>query len=738
MKGAPHLFNEDARLAAVAEYDLERADARVDLDEIVELTARLFDVPIVLISVMARQQQFVKSRTGLDVCEIDRRESFCAHALGHDEIMVVPDATLDIRFATNNFVTGAPGIRFYAGVPLRSPSGQAIGTLCIVDTAPRRGLTDRDQANLRSLANLVLDKLEQRRLAVAGAVSQSRFENIASTSPDGIICADNAGLITFWNAAAETLFGYSVDEAVGASIDIIVPQRMRGGHGGGLARVAAGGPPRLVGTTIDLDASREDGSEFPIELSLSMWRENGQASFGAIIRDLSERRANEERLFALAHLDPLTGLANRSVLSRRIMECVATADHAAVLMIDIDGFKDVNDTLGHSAGDAVLREISRRISDCARPVDTVSRLGGDEFAVVMPRAPDRTAIGEEADCLLRTLVEPIVVDGRTLHVSGSIGIALYPEDGAHAEDLLSAADLALYQAKSEGRNCRRFFAPHLREAAMRRRAFDAEIRTALVQDQFQLVYQPQVLIIDGTIVGVEALLRWHHPTLGLMTPDRFLASVDIGPQAADLGDWVLAQACRDAAYLRRYQPDLRIGINLFGAQFRNGRLADMVRRRLDENALPASAIELEITENIILRHDETMLEPLRELREMGVGVAFDDFGTGFASLSFLKRFPLSRIKIDRSFVSDICNDPRDAAIVNATVYIADALNLDVVAEGVETAEQSAFLRACGCTIAQGYLFGRPMPLADLVDRLVAESDDRSRGALADRTLSAAC
>ena len=721
MKTAPHLFNEDARLAALAEYDLERDDARVDLDEIVELTARLFEVPIVLVSIIAREQLFVKARTGVDLCEVDRRSSFCAHALGHDEMMIVPDAMLDIRFATNPYVTGSPGIRFYAGVPLRSPSGQAIGTLCIIDTVPRRGLTDREQANLRSLANLVLDKLEQRRLAVAGTISQSRFENIASTSPDGIICADSAGLITFWNVAAETLFGYSSAEAVGASIDIIVPQRMRGGHCGGLSRVSAGGSPRLVGTTIDLDASRADGSEFPIELSLSMWRENGQASFGAIIRDLSERRANEERLFALAHLDPLTGLANRSVLSRRIMECVATADQAAILMIDIDGFKDVNDTLGHSAGDAVLREISRRISDCARPVDTVARLGGDEFAIVMPRAPNRGAIGEEADCLLSALAEPIMVDGHALHVSGSIGIALYPADGNHAEDLLSAADLALYQAKSEGRNCRRFFAMHLREAAVRRRAFDGEIRAALLEDQFQLFYQPQVLIADGTMIGVEALLRWNHPTLGLIAPDRFLASVDVGPQAADLGHWVLARACRDAAYLRRHHPDLKMGINLFGAQFRNGRLADDVRQLLADNALPATAIELEITENIILRHDETMLEPLRDLRAMGVGVAFDDFGTGFASLSFLKRFPLSRIKIDRSFVSDICNDPRDAAIVNATVYIANALDLEIVAEGVETTAQSVFLRACGCKVAQGYLFGRPMPLQDLLRRLQDEA-----------------
>ena len=340
MREAPHLFSEEARLAALAEYELADHDARVDLSDAVELASRLFDVPTVLISVIARERQFVKASTGIDVCELDRRHSFCAHALDRPDIMIVPDATLDLRFAGNPFVTGDPHVRFYAGVALRSPDGHSIGSLCLIDHRPRRGLTDAEQANLRSIARMVLDKLEMRRLAVAGAIGQSRFENIASTSPDGIICADQHGLITFWNAGAERLFGFAVDEAVGRPIDIIVPPRMRGGHGGGLRRVAEGGAPRLVGGTVELDAVHAEGGEFPIELSLSMWRENGGAAFGAIIRDITERRANEERLFNLAHLDSLTGLANRGVLSRRIMECVATTDEAAILLIDLDGFKD--------------------------------------------------------------------------------------------------------------------------------------------------------------------------------------------------------------------------------------------------------------------------------------------------------------------------------------------------------------------------------------------------------------
>lgn len=360
------------------------------------------------------------------------------------------------------------------------------------------------------------DRLEIRRLAVAGAIGQTRFENIAATSPDGIICADHHGDITFWNAACERLFGFNANEAVGKSLDIIVPERMRGGHGGGLQRVAAGGKPRLVGTTVELDAARQDGSEFPIELSLSMWREADQASFGAIIRDIGERRANQTRLFNLAHLDSLTGLPNRAVLLNRIDERAKT-ELLAILMVDLDGFKNVNDTLGHTAGDAVLRQVAARILGCVRPIDTVARLGGDEFAILMPDSPDRAAVGATADCIIAAIGVPCVSDGQMAHIGASIGIAFGPKDGEFAEDLLSAADLAMYQAKGEGRNCRRFFAPPLREAAINRRAFEGELRRAIDENEFELFYQPQVRMAQlpndeeyhsRTVLGTQRLSRF--------------------------------------------------------------------------------------------------------------------------------------------------------------------------------------------------------------------------------------
>ncbi|WP_294391119.1 EAL domain-containing protein [uncultured Sphingomonas sp.] len=716
MKSAPHLFNEDARLAALAQYDLQSDEPVVELDDIVQLAKRFFDVPIVLVSIVERSRQIFRAHTGVDVCETARDISFCAHALSLpcQDMLIIPDAQLDIRFADNPLVTAAPFIRFYAGVPLRAPDGHALGTLCIIDHRPRSGLSSQEQHDLKTFAAVVLDRLEMRRLDIARAASQSRFENIAATSPDGIVCTDHTGAITFWNASAEALFGFSEQEAVGSFIDIIVPERMRDGHNDGMRRVTGGGAPRLVGKTVELTAANKQEQEFPVELSLSMWRHDGLAHYGAIIRNITERRQNEERLFRLAHHDGLTGLANRTVLTERISDCIAAEEGAAVLMIDLDRFKDVNDTLGHGAGDAVLQRIARRLRRQLRENDVIARWGGDEFAVLMPGCRAEEEACRIADALIDVVVEPVRVEEQLIQVSASVGIALYPDHGDTAEMLLSAADLAMYQAKAEGRDCRRMFTPRLKEAALGRFALAGEVRRALDHDEFELFYQPQVDVAGDTMRGVEALLRWHHPTEGLLTPGRFLQSIQSSQLAPAVGAWTLTRACADGAVLRRRWPDLVIGVNLFGAQFRTGDLAADVEAALERSGLPPQALELEITEDIILRHDETMLLPLQKLKQRGVGIAFDDFGTGFASLSMLKRYPLTRIKIDRSFVQDICTDTGDAAIVSAMVQLAQGLDIDVIAEGVEEIEQRDLLVRQGCAMMQGYLLGRPVPLAQLV------------------------
>ena len=713
MGPAPPSRNEPDRLAALAEYQLKPDDSALQLDEIVQLASKLFDVPIVLVSMVEQERQFFSARVGLDVCETGRDVSFCAHALGLDDILVVPDAKLDRRFAQNSLVLGKPFIRFYAGMPLVSPGGHALGTLCIIDRRPRNGLSPQDRRHLKALAALVLDKLEVRRLAVANEAGQSRFEQIAATSPDGIICANRQGRITFWNPACERLFGFKAAQAVGSSLDLIVPPRLRGGHGSGLQRVAAGGAPRVLGTTVELSACHQDGREFPVELSLSMWQEDGQASFGGILRDMTTRRADEEQLFRLAHIDSLSGLPNRGVLLSRVAECLDRKEPFALLMLDLDGFKDVNDTLGHRAGDQVVKEVAARLMSCVRSIDTVARLGGDEFAVLMPNEEMLSEIEHAAQCMLKAIASPMTIDAHLTHVTASIGITVSPNDGLDVGDLLSAADLAMYEAKAQGRNCVRFFNARLKDKVLTRRALESEIRRAIEQDEFELFYQPQIRVADEALIGLEALLRWRHPTEGLLPPIRFIAAIESGAFAAEVGQWVMATACAYAVELRKVLPGLIMGVNLFGAQFQSGQLATNVMAVLQQTKLPPEALEIEITENIILAHDELVLAPLRALHQLGVGIAFDDFGTGYASLSLLKRYPLTRLKIDRSFVTEICNDEADAAIVKAVIFLADKLKLQVIAEGVETVEQCDFLQKCGCKQVQGYLYGKPMAVGDL-------------------------
>lgn len=712
----PIPVHEEARLEAVQQYEPYKPFDDEAYAPALELARDLFKVSTVLVSFVDRHEQVFPIRRGLDLCGTSRDVSFCAHAVAQEDMLVVLDATLDPRFADNPLVTGVPRIRFYAGTPLVSPAGHVIGTLCLVDTKPRRVFSHARRQHLRRLGDIVLDKLELRRLQLAGETSQARFESIAATSPDGIVCANTEGRITFWNAAAERLFGHTAAMAVGQGLGLIVPPHLRKEHDGGLRHAASGGSPRRIGRLVELMALRADGTEFPVELSLSMWQDASGASFGAILRDITERRAKEEHLFRLAHHDPLTGLPNRTVLRRSIEQLASGKEPAALLVLDLDSFKAVNDDLGHAAGDMVLREVAQRLLSCVRATDTVARLGGDEFALLLQGVCDEVRAGTIADAVIQAIVQPIVVEGESVSVGASVGIAVHSGAGFGTDELLSQADLALYEAKNDGRHCHRAFTPFLRQAVDRARAYDTELRRAHDQGEFELFYQPQVRLADGALMGAEALLRWRHPRDGLLSPAAFMAGLENRPISAEVGQWVLRTACTQVAGWRHAGArGFRIGVNLFGSQFRSGDLVGRVREALAFSKLPAEALELEVTENIILRHDETMLLPLRQLREDGVQVAFDDYGTGYASLSMLRRFPITRLKVDKGFVQGMCEAPEDMAIVRAILSLARSLRFAAIAEGVETEEQVEGLRREGCVEVQGYLFGRPMPAAQFAE-----------------------
>ncbi len=706
---------EHERLRVLADYHLLDTPQTEDFERLVSLTARLFNAPIALISLVDRDRQFFKARVGLDVCETSREVSFCAHALVQDEILLVPDALEDPRFATNPLVLGPPFIRFYAGHPLVAASGEKLGTLCVIDRVPRRDFSDEDRRNLSDLAALVMDRVELHRLEYVKTVSQARFENIASTSPDAIICTNAEGSISFWNRSAGKLFGYSAEEMAQQPVSRIVPDRWRSLYEAEYERLRLGEPMALADKTIELSGRRKDGSEFPAELSLSTWHEGSSTSVGAIVRDVTERRRNEERLYRLASLDVLTDLSNRSAWQECLTIALEEGTPVTIMLLDLDHFKDVNDGHGHAAGDAVLREVAARLRATCTEASIVARLGGDEFAVLMP-GDDVAKAQEIAERLIRVVSEPYAVAGQNVEIGASVGLALFPPDGRLPEELLNAADLALYRAKAAGRGRHEFFVHSYREVAVIRRAFERELRLAFENGEFELYYQPQVGLHSRHLCGAEALMRWRHPQRGLLTPSSFIDVLARKPSAGAVGEWVLRTACRQAVQWRTRAPGFRISVNLFDVQFRSARLLGAVRATLAETGLPADAVELELVENILLQNDEGTLRLLHSLREMGIGLAFDDYGTGFASLSLLKRYPVTRLKIDQSFVRGVTCDLEDAAIVKAVIYLANSFGLSVIAEGVETEEQLAFLDANGCGQAQGYLFGAPASAEDFAAR----------------------
>jgi diguanylate cyclase (GGDEF)-like protein/PAS domain S-box-containing protein len=701
------LPEEDQRQALFATFGLDPTQ-EPDFNRLIALAARVFGVPVAAISVNCRDQSFFKASSGFDASPTEMAALMSCSNACSDGVFVVLDASEDPQFVNCRLTSSVPNVGFFAGAVMQSISGERIGEFCILGRAPRREFSERDRKTLLDFAAITVAQIERRRLAIAERASHNRFENIASTSPDGIICTDRSGAITFWNKAAENLFGYPASSVLGENLQILVPERFRN-PASSVTQIAGKESRDLIGTTLSLIARRHDGSEFPIELSLSQWQQDGEFSYGAIIRDVTQRLESEEWLFRLAHLDSLTELPNRMVLRKRIDEAVENNAPASVLLIDLDGFKDVNDTLGHSAGDMLLQCVAARILALVGENDTVARLGGDEFATLLPGLDDPLKVASISDALIKAIAEPFTIDGQPVIIGASIGIALCPAHGRKAEDLLANADLALYQAKAEGRHCRRFFMPGLRHAALNRRTYEIELRKAAAEKQFELFYQPLIRMDDGSLIGAEALMRWRHPERGILAPGAFFPVLETSLLAASIGDWALETACAQAAHWRHTaHPDFRISVNVFGVQFKTGDIESVVRQTLARHQLPAEALELEITENIILRHDEAMVRPLHNLHHFGVGIAFDDYGTGYASLSFLKRFPLSRLKIDRSFVRDACTDPEDAAIVKAILYLGQSFGLGVIAEGVETPEQQDFLSANGCREAQGYLYGKPM------------------------------
>ena len=552
--------------------------------------------------------------------------------------------------------------------------------------------------------------------------SESRLRAILESTQDAILTFTEEGAVTDFNLAAARMFGVATSSMRRRTVHDLIHE-FRLGYAAGVVEVnellseQSGNESAYA-----LSGRRADGTIFPIELSVSRLDLGGDESAGyvGIIRDVTERRRAQERLEQLAQFDVLTGLANRSLFRDRLEQALKRtergADGPVLLFLDLDRFKTINDTLGHDVGDELLREVASRLKRCVRAGDTVARLGGDEFTVLLDQVPEETMGAKVAEKVLQAMQQPVSALGHELFVTTSIGLAGYPQGGTSAEVLLKNADTAMYRAKESGRNGYCYYSPEMNAIAQQRLSLEADLRRALGSGQFSLYLQPQVSLIDGRVTGAEALIRWHHPERGIVPPDQFIPLAEDCGLIVDIGEWVFRAACVQARTLREAGLDhFVVAVNVSPQQFRFAGIYDQLVGILDAEGVTPGQIELEITEGCVMENSERNIQLLERLADHGFHISMDDFGTGYSSLSYLRRFPLHKLKIDRSFVNDLPRDMEAIAISNAIIHMAHSLRLDVIAEGVESIDQFDYLSRHQCEYAQGYHISRPMPAEGFLD-----------------------
>ncbi|WP_432263256.1 bifunctional diguanylate cyclase/phosphodiesterase [Cupriavidus sp. TMH.W2] len=549
------------------------------------------------------------------------------------------------------------------------------------------------------------------------AESEQRFDRVIQQLTDGLYVRDKNGLILVANKQFARFFGVSSErELVGSHISDLNP------HASAELLMqlndevlSARGKPY----TIELETQCPNGSAIPIEYTLSAVEISGEQFILGQMRDISARRIYENQLVKQATFDEITGLPNRRVYIDRLSNALHRSKrdgvNSAVMFVDLDHFKRVNDTLGHPVGDQLLIAASRRLSALILEGDTVARFGGDEFVLLLPEFKSPLECRVLAERVVEAFRVPFELAGRSISVTASVGVAVSPEDGTEADVLLQHADTAMYEAKSGGRNDFCFFNQEMNARVHEMLQIDEEIRLALARSEISVVYQPIIDPQSGKVVKAEALARWFSRKLGQVPPDKFIPAAEENGLITQIGDWVLHEACKNAAaWARELRQPITVSVNVSAKQFDDPTFVDSVFAALEASSLPAHLLELEITERILISEDETSLETISALREIGVGLSLDDFGTGYSSLSYLTKFPLNTIKIDRAFVRDLDHDEQTQNLTRAIIALAKSLDLKLVAEGVETREQADKLILFGCEYLQGYYFGRPMSSADLL------------------------
>ena len=564
------------------------------------------------------------------------------------------------------------------------------------------------------------------------AAQESKLSAFYESSIDALVQIDVDGTITGWNGRAERIFGWRSDEVLGCRLEeTIIPPRYRQAHVDGMRKFIETGEGKVVGTLIEIHALHRDGHEFPVELSISLIESSDSREFSAYIRDISERKHAETVIWNQANFDSLTSLPNRNLFLHRLEQEIRSAERqnesVALLYVDLDRFKDVNDSLGHDMGDLLLIEISSRLKAAVRDIDTVARLSGDEFAVILGRLDEPLVVERICVQLLESLARPYPLDNEVVYLTASIGITIYPDDSREPETLQKNADQAMYAAKASGRNRFHYFTVELEQQARRRRQLIRDLRSAIERRQFEIYYQPIVEIGSDRLTKAEALLRWHHPDDGIVSPAIFIPVAEECGLIASIGDWVFYRATEQVRQWReRYGIDFQVSINTSPQQWLDNVAAmNDWFEHLRKTGLGGQAVTVEITEGLLMDASETVTNRLLDFRDARVQVSIDDFGTGYSSLSYLKQFDIDYLKIDQSFVRNLEQDPNDLALCEAIIVMAHKLGIRVIAEGVETAAQLEALRQFGCDYAQGYFYSKPLPASDLESLLADAIPPRS-------------